>query len=223
MLTPLQHFSVIDTPVGVTVFKHEFLGGKLNQIAPGVPVDVNEVADFFRELGGARGGFIPLNVLYQGTGLVAWFVPGKVRTLHFRPSNGAGIDLTIPLPNMVMASNGRSIWAVAVADENPTPDSQIHHAPLFNFYKNGSMCLGSVKLPKGELISSLDDYESCVFDSYFTHTNHEHLIAGESRDNSDCIKRFSQLKGQSKYPNDWLVSKKMTLSQWINSEVLGNG
>jgi len=69
----------------------------------------------------------------------------------------------------------RSPWLVGyralASSERPSPETPMYLAPYWNVSNNGTVCLGSTKVPRDVSVKSLSRWEEAFFESEFTHAN----------------------------------------------------
>ena len=118
----------------------------------------------------------PENLLYydnEKNGTVLWYTPAQKVGLFFRADLGI-TDGEAFVPPLLWRANRTEVflWALK-ADSRPTLESILYHAPFFNVYENGRVCLGNVhrNIPnKASLSEFMELWEHYFFDSSFSHT-----------------------------------------------------
>lgn len=120
---------------------------------------------------------LPPSVLYRDRHATIWWLPPMVRPMHLR-RHGEGLEtITTRWPSLIALVRNRSLYLVAVeGDQRPTASTPLFHAPLPNLYASTAVCTGSARLPLAMRISDLDGWESVIFDTAFTHTNHQETL-----------------------------------------------
>ncbi|MBS1527514.1 MAG: PRTRC system protein B [Bacteroidetes bacterium] len=133
-------------------------------------------------------GVLPNKVLYlnaQTNGFAVWYTPPQEVSLYFVPGlkikNGKA-----KIPGMVWKATKESLNVYAIKGKvKPGDKTPLFHAPFFNLYDTGNVCMGTVNIQIDRL-TSLEDFmtkwENYFFNSYFSHTigNHhrsEDLVA----------------------------------------------
>jgi PRTRC genetic system protein B len=125
-------------------------------------------------------GLLPSNILYldpQTEGYVIWFTPPMEGDLFF-------VDgLQIPtgkahIPAMVWKASKNSLNVYALKGKSkPNANTPLYHAPYFNIYDNGNLCMGTVQIAI-DRFTRLEDFiskwETYFFNSYFSHTIGNH-------------------------------------------------
>ncbi|MBS0027228.1 hypothetical protein ACTJJ0_12245 [Chitinophaga sp. 22321] len=131
--------------------------------------------------------------------------------LHVAPLNGKAIwftkstqrkfcfteNLNLPngkafVPPLLWIANRQSLTLFALASNHrPTEKTMLYHAPFFNIYEDGKVCMGTVDV-RIEKTASLEDFirtwEDHFFNSYFSH-----LMAGHNPINGNCVSLWGNL------------------------------
>jgi PRTRC genetic system protein B len=126
-------------------------------------------------------GLLPANVLYldaHSEGHAVWYTPPMEAELFFVQ------DLGIPtgkvhIPAMVWKASKNSLNIYALRGKGkPHANTPLYHAPYFNIYENGNVCMGTVNI-NIDRFTRLEDFinlwQIYFFNSYFSHTigNHQ--------------------------------------------------
>lgn len=123
-------------------------------------------------------GFIPENVLVNDDGLMIWYVPAQRRSIYFDSRELIGQRAgVVDHPALIFALQGDS-WSVFAYKEDgrPSPSTRLYHAPYFNVWDSGRICVGSVSVPEESGLHLSAAWTDAFFESYFTHTNHTNLV-----------------------------------------------
>jgi PRTRC genetic system protein B len=123
--------------------------------------------------------FIPDNVILakdnptDGLHLI-WSVKSTVRTLYF--SNSSSIETGLyPIPNLIFRYYKNVLQVLATNARTIDMNTVLFHAPFFNVYISGNICMGNVNVRGIERFESFDttlEYlENAFFNSVFTHSN----------------------------------------------------
>lgn len=169
--------------------------------------------------GGARE-IIPPNVLIHDTDFMVWHVAGCVRSMHFRENQKVTI-FQVPYPSLlfVASGNGLSVYGLAT-DERPTKDTPLYHAPLMNIYADARLCLGSARLPDGLGISDIPAWEELIFNTAYSHTNHDRTLRigrKKSTSSAEHFKFYQKLaKGKpARFPIEALIPLNKTVGDLL--------
>jgi PRTRC genetic system protein B len=160
-------------------------------------------------------GMIPGKVLYinpQSNGYAVWYTPPQEVDLFF-------VDgLNIPagkakIPAMVWKATKDSLNVYALKGKNkPTENTTLYHAPYFNIYESGNVCMGTVSI-QIERFTYLEEFmakwETYFFNSYFSHT-----IGGHTGSQIDMAELWRGQVGTGKpFPTETLVKQDTTLKR----------
>ncbi|WP_312304055.1 PRTRC system protein B [Chryseobacterium sp.] len=147
---------------------------------------------------------LPTNVLYINPtekGSVIWYTKAKKAKLFFTES------LEIPngiasIPAMLwMASKQHLTVFTLISDKRPTEKTALYHAPFFNVYENGNVCMGTVNVDikkSASVEEFIRAWENYFFNSRFSHLNHNPT-------NSNCVNLWKELVNTDKtFPKEIL-------------------
>jgi len=125
-------------------------------------------------------GLMPTKVLYlkpENAPFVVWKTPAQRVKLLFTSSLGLE-NGDYPVPALVWKAGKNSMSVFAVQDDTDfNLTTPLYHAPFFNTYENGSVCMGNVslKMPKDcPLEDFMSIWEQAFFNSYFSHMMQNH-------------------------------------------------
>jgi len=120
-------------------------------------------------------GLIPQNVLHcepTGEAYAVWFTPMRRKHLLFRKELGIE-DGEACLPPLLWRATKNQLWIWALGKEDrPELNSSLYHAPFFNCYPDGRVCMGNVdiNIPQGcRLEKFMAQWEHYYFGSAFSH------------------------------------------------------
>jgi len=152
------------------------------------PLSIKESGEIADALGNSRelkshfvneATLLPPNVLYVNNdrkGSVVWHTTSKKVNLFFHRI------LEIPdgfahVPAMLWKADKDSLSVWAMKDnKRPTDETPLYHAPFFNVYDRGNVCMGNVRkhIPNG---CTLGDFIS-LWEKYFFNSTFSHTIRG---------------------------------------------
>lgn len=153
---------------------------KTARLRRGTPVDAAVAVSVLSKLADSTfGGWVDDRMVYQGAAQMAWCIRGAVRRMHWRIGNKR-LTLDVPWPNLVFVAGvgGRLTVHAYKGGQKPGPNTALFHAPLGNFYADGTMCWGSVERPAFSL-RAREAFEAAVFDTSFSHVNHERTLSAK--------------------------------------------
>jgi PRTRC genetic system protein B len=157
-------------------------------------------------------GVLPGKILYinpQTNGFAVWHTPPQEVTLYFVPG------LKIPngkakIPALIWKATKDSMNVYAVKGKaKPTEKTSLFHAPFFNLYDTGNVCMGTVNI-QIDRYTSLEDFmskwEAYFFNSYFSHT------IGSHHKSEDLVALWQSLidTGQD-FPQEQLIKHHFSL------------
>ena len=128
----------------------------------------------------------------------------------------------MPCPGLVFVVTTKA-WKVFAfkGRQRPDADTPLSVAPFFNVWQNGTICVGSARLPKGDQVHNHLAWEEAFFRSYFTHPN-IHTPRGLTRYRAGPFALWRDLlDGRlSHFPTRTLVPTGWTLRQAFEAAVL---
>lgn len=206
--------------------EHDAAG--LPHVGPGrplTPTDERRILDML--LGRDEGAIeiLPANVLARSQGMLMWWLPPQVRPMHLKHrSSGRGTTITTRWPSLVVLVIGRTLFLVAVAgDERPTATTPLFHSPLPNVFADTRVCTGSAVLPTDHSLADMDGWNAVVFDTYWTHDNHDEVLIEPKRRGRKAEQNARSKAGdfwierdgdQTMFPDSRLSPLGMTLGDW---------
>ena len=144
-------------------------------------------------------GILPTNILHinpSENGSVLWYTKAMKRQLYFVE------NLEIPngiaeIPPMLWFANRRSLSVFVLSNNRrPTEKTKLYHAPFFNVYENGKVCMGTVdvNIQKSASVEEFTEkWEDYFFNSYFSHLMNEHNPI-----NGNCVNLWRNLVNTGK-------------------------
>lgn len=163
-------------------------------------------------------GIIPAMVLYTDNtpnGFAIWYSPAQRKKLLFKHSLGIESGM-VSLPPLVWKATKDSLYIYTLKeDARPDEETYLYHAPFFNLYEDGRVCMGTVQvsIPSDcglyQFISLWEDY---FFNSYFSH-----LIGSHSPVKGNIVQLWQGLMNtRKKFPVKQLVSNGITLQNLLS-------
>lgn len=163
-------------------------------------------------------GLLPKNVLYinpEHNGYAIWFTPAQRLDLFFVESLGIPNGLA-SLPPLLWKASKKSLYLYAL--DNTTDineETEIFHAPFFNVYDDGKVCMGTVSInikTDCSLEEFIQHWEQYFFNSYFSH-----LIRDKSPVKGNIIQLWLKLVNSRKqFPMKSLIKNGLTLKQLLS-------
>lgn len=125
-------------------------------------------------------GLMPGKVLYvnpEKDGYAVWYTRPQEVPLYFSGSLGIASGRG-KVPAMIWRAGRESLAVYAVkGNRKPTERTALCHAPFFNIYTDGKVCMGTVRIDIGQE-TRLEDFmlqwEQYFWNSYFSHLMNDH-------------------------------------------------
>ena len=161
-------------------------------------------------------GLLPSNVLYINpyqSGYAVWYTPPQKIDLLFADS------LTIPngkahIPALLWKASKDSLYVYALKSSEYDLGTPLYHAPFFNVYEDGRVCMGtvSINIKKDCLLEAfMRTWETYFFKSYFSH-----LFQGHQPVKGNIIQLWQSLIGtRRKFPMKSLIKTNRTVKHII--------
>lgn len=162
-------------------------------------------------------GLFPENLLYlnsEKSGFALWHTPAKKVNLFFKADLGIADGMgNIPAMLWLASRDTLQVWALK-SDERPTSNSVLYHAPFFNVYDSGAVCMGNVKKQihnDCSLSEFISLWEKFFFNSTFSHT----LMNGAVK-HKDIVAQWKiQMEKGKPYPLNTLIKSKTKFNQLL--------
>ncbi|CAM3931222.1 PRTRC system protein B [Mucilaginibacter galii] len=162
-------------------------------------------------------GLMPKNVLHLKTDhnpYAIWHTPAQSVPLFFKQDLGIPSGLCT-MPALVWKASKKGIAVYAIKDDAEiTLDTPLYHAPFFNVYADGRVCMGNTQnsIPKD---CSLEDFirlwQEAFYNSYFSHLMQNHLPV-----KGNIVQLWKSLSGTGKpFPAKMLIANQYTLKHLI--------
>ena len=162
-------------------------------------------------------GIFPSNVLYIGhspESFAIWFTRAAVVQLLFQKS----LNITsgpAAVPPLIWKATAKSLSVFACKEEDrPTVPTRLYHAPFFNLYEDGQVCMGTVpvSIPSDcSLEKFMSRWQDYFFGSYFAH-----LLIDRSPVEGNVVELWQGLVGTGEpFPMSILKPCSVTVKQLI--------
>ncbi len=129
-------------------------------------------------------GILPAEVLHidpSNNGSVVWYTKPQRQTLYFAESLGLA-NGTIALPALVWKATKKELQLFALKSKTkPKAETPLYHAPFFNLYQKGNVCMGNVNVAiksAATLEEFITAWQGYFFGSYFSHHINGHNPVG---------------------------------------------
>lgn len=155
-----------------------------------------------------------LHINPSENGAVLWYTKSQKVELFFVDNleilNGfAQIPALIWLAN----KNGLSVFAL-LSDKRPCEKTALYHAPFFNVYENGSVCMGTVDVHIKNS-ASVEEF-TIAWENYFFNSYFSHLVNGHNPIKGNCVNLWKELVNTEKpFPKNVLRKTNKTLKNLL--------
>ncbi|MFD2966249.1 PRTRC system protein B [Sphingobacterium bambusae] len=157
-------------------------------------------------------GMLPSNVLHFDAvkKQVLWYSKPQNRELFFAPALGINSGKA-NIPALLWRADAQSLRVYAfTSGKRPTEKTTLYHAPFFNIYQDGKVCMGTVDVDlqnERSLERFMQTWESYFFESYFSH-----LMNGHEPIKGNCVLLWESLVGNDKsFPAKVLKKTNMSI------------
>jgi len=163
-------------------------------------------------------GLLPKNVLHLNpahNGSAIWYTPAQKVSLFFVEAlaipNGSAF-----VPPLLWKASKNSLYIYALkTDSQINEQTVLYHAPFFNLYNDGRVCMGTVKVnikTDCHLQEFIQSWEQYFFNSYFSH-----LIGNSSPVKGNIIQLWQKLVGSDKpFPVKSLLKNGLTIKNILS-------
>ena len=164
---------------------------------------------------------LPEEVLVRTAEKIVWWTPTQNRILFFSDRGGDPLlkqlnGKSYPQPALVFKASGSRLWVRALAeDERPSAETRLYRAPYWNCYDDGSVCTGSMKIPRQKSVTTIAAWEQGFFQSEFTHA------AGVARSTlhpGGLLALWRSVQGEKRFPIRSLAKAKQTLLEFVSDD-----
>lgn len=185
------------------------------QYGAGFPADAAHLARMLRRDTPPRLELLDPRLLAVGEDEAAWWSPPRRHTLFFsvgrKMERYSGVE--VAMPALLYHVRGRQFRIRALACRGrPRPRTPLYVAPLWNVYRSGTLCMGSMPIPEGAPAECIDAWERSFWDSAFT-TPHDSRLCGHPKGYTAMLRA---LRSPDRFPTRWLVPSKERLESWLH-------
>lgn len=205
--TYVEHFDMDRN--GNPVNAHPLSIREANFLAKALNTKQEKEKDFLQS-----NGILSTTVLHinpsADKGSVIWYTKTQQRQLYFLECLGIPNGKAFVPPMLWKADkNSLSVFAMK-SGSRPTEQTKLYHAPFFNIYEDGKVCMGTVSIDiknSASVEEFIQAWENYFFNSYFSH-----LINNHNPIKGNCVHLWKVLIDKDKpFPKDVLKSNNKTL------------
>lgn len=148
-------------------------------------------------------------------GCVIWYTKGQIVDLFFSETLGISNGM-VQVPALLWSANKQNLVIFALAsDRRPTEKTVLYHAPFFNVYDSGTVCMGTVDVNiknSASIEEFTEAWEKYFFNSYFSH-----LMNGHNPIKGNCVNLWKNLIGtRNLFPKNILKRTNKTLKDLLS-------
>ncbi len=158
-------------------------------------------------------GIIAANILYTDrseNGFVMWFTKATSKNLFF--IEGLGIPNGMAsVPALLWIASKEKLCTYALkSDRKPTENTPLYHAPFFNVYADGNVCMGTVDVNIRKS-ASLEEF-TAAWETYFFNSYFSHLMQNHNPIEGNCVNLWKKLlKTGESFPKEVLKKTDKTI------------
>ena len=162
-------------------------------------------------------GILPTTVLHinpSDKGSVLWYTKAQQRQLYFVDTlNIPNGKANVPPMLWLAGKTGLSVFALA-GNQRPTENTALYHAPFFNVYDTGNVCMGTVDVNIRKS-SSVEEFIQ-AWENYFFNSYLSHLMGGHNPVTGNCVSLWKHLIGSgTSFPKEVLKKNNKTLDDLL--------
>jgi len=162
-------------------------------------------------------GILPASVLHYnlgGNGSVLWFTPAGERKLFFSKNLEIQGDKA-HIPPLLWKADKNSLRIFALfTHRKPAENTPLYHAPFFNIYRDGRVCMGTVNV-EIKNSASLENFMA-LWEKYFFNSYFSHLMGGHEPTKTNCFLLWKKLvETQEIFPKKVLIKTSLTVKDLL--------
>ncbi|MCT2561841.1 prokaryotic E2 ligase family D protein [Chryseobacterium herbae] len=196
---------------GNLINAHPLTVREANQLAKSLKI-TEEKQSFLKSQGIMNTKILQIDPIHNG--VVIWFTKAMNREMFFSEK------LEIPsgracAPPMLWVANRNKLFVYAlISDRRPTAKTMLYHAPYFNVYEDGAVCMGTVDV-RIKKTASLEEFTT-AWEDYFFNSYFSHLMEQHNPIKGNCVSLWKKLiqTGET-FPKDVLIKSSRTLKDLL--------
>lgn len=164
----------------------------------------------------APKGLIPKNLLHLRTDskpFALWHTPRQSVQLYFKKDLGIKSGIA-EVPALIWKAGKNGLMLFAVSDDDITENTPLFHAPFFNIYEDGRVCMGNVSIDIHKdygLEELMSKWQEAFFNSYFSH-----MIQGHNPVRGNIVQLWKSMTEKHKpFPHEKLIPTHKTVQHLI--------
>lgn len=163
-------------------------------------------------------GILPTDILHinpnADKGAVIWYTKAQQRQMYFVDSLQIPTGL-VRVPSMIWKASKNSLAVYAlISDRRPTENTKLYHAPYFNIYEDGKVCMGTVSIDIKNS-ASVEEFTR-AWEYYFFNSYFSHLLGNYDPIKGNCVSVWKGLVNTDKpFPKEVLKPNNKTLKHLL--------
>lgn len=143
---------------------------------------------------------------------VIWYTPVQQRDIYFT----SGLQLPngkLSIPALIWKATATELSIFATKElQRPSLSTPLYHAPFYNVYDNGNICMGTVRVDMRRSIDIIDFMNR--WERYFFNSKFSHFIGQKKQTKTEITTLYRRLLNTSiSFPEKELIPIKKTLQQ----------
>jgi PRTRC genetic system protein B len=192
---------------GILTDAHPLTVREASQLAKSLKVKEEKTA-FLRPQGIMGTHILQVDPVHNG--VVIWYTKTGCREMYFSE------QLEIPngkasVPAMLWVANRNKLFVYALkTGRRPTENTPLYHAPFFNVYADGAVCMGTVDVTIKNT-ASLEEFTK-AWENYFFNSYFSHLMSGHNPVKGNCVSLWKKLLANAEaFPKEVLLKSNRNL------------
>jgi len=188
----VEHFDM--DKQGNPINAHPLTVRESKNLSKTLNVEIEKSKDFLKSKHILSENILHINPSENGA--VLWYTKSQKAELFFVD------NLEIPngfaqIPALIWLANKNSLSVCAVlSDKRPCEKTVLYHAPFFNVYENGSVCMGTVDVHIKNS-ASVEEF-TMAWENYFFNSYFSHLVNGHNPIKGNCVNLWKELVNTEK-------------------------
>lgn len=207
----VEHFDMDKN--GMPINAHPLTEREAGALAKALTTEKQKQSAFLKSV-----GILPTTILHinpdSDKGSVLWYTKSQKRPLYFIEglgiSSGHGF-----VPPMIWQADRNSLRVFALSTgRRPTEQTPLYHAPFFNIYQDGRVCMGSVGIDIKNS-ASVEEFTK-AWEDYFFNSYFSHLMGDNSPVKGNCVSLWKDLTATGRaFPLTELKKNNKTLKNLL--------
>lgn len=159
----------------------------------------------------ATEGWVNDRLLYLAGDTAIWYAPACVRDIVLDEQ----VMKDVPYPGMVFVIDGAEFSCFAYKGKSrPRQQTNLYYAPLPNYYRDGTFCLGNTNPLRGTSLDAMNYWERFVYEANGTHLGTPGLVNG-IKTWEQMIALWSGVAGTKAFQSDLLKPTHRTVGDLV--------